>query len=182
VEWLIVLLTGGTGAYGFWRMRRVRTELYVRAGELEQARRLAEEDVTVFGEQLQRLGVDVAERDLDQATRDSYQQALDAYERGKWEAPRLRDADQIGALVDTLASGRYAMACVRAAVDGVEPPVLRVPCFFNPQHGPSVKDVVWTPPKRGTRTLPACRRCATRVEARERPDIRMVRIGSFRVT
>jgi len=159
----------------------VRAERYVRARELERARHIAEEDVTVFGEQLQQLGVDVGDRELDSGARDAYQLALDAYERGKWDAPRLREPEQISALVDTLGSGRYAMACVRAAVDGVEPPELRVPCFFNPQHGPSVKDVVWTPPKRGTRTLPACRRCAARVEARERPDIRTVRIGSFRV-
>jgi len=176
-----VLLTGGTGAYAVWRVREVRADRFVRARTLEQARLLADEDVTVFGEQLRRLGVDVADVELDQDARDAYQLALDAYERGKRDAPRLRDPGQISALVDTLGSGRYAMARVRAAIEGVEPPVLRVPCFFNPQHGPSVTDVVWTPPKSGTRTLPACRRCAVQVEARERPEIRMVHVGSFRV-
>jgi hypothetical protein len=181
VEWLVVLLSGGAGTFAVWRVRGMRWERLRRAEELDRARRIAEEDVTVFGEQLSRLGADVGARELDAATRDTYQLALDAYERGKWDAPRLRGPDEISALVDTLGRGRYAMACVRAAVDGREPPAVRVPCFFNPQHGPSATDVVWTPPRRGTRTLPACRRCASRVAARERPEIRMVRIGSLSV-
>jgi hypothetical protein len=182
MEWVLLLLAGGgAGTYAGWRVREARAERRLRATELEQARQVAEEDVTVFGEQLQRLGADVGDRGLDRPTRDAYQHALDAYERAKWDAPRLRHPDQISALVDTLGSGRYAMACVRAAVEGRRPPEHRVPCFFNPQHGPSVRDVEWTPPGRGTRMFPACQRCAAQVDARERPEIRMVRIGDRRV-
>lgn len=176
MEWLVLLLSGGAGTYAVWRISEVRADRRVRAAELERARRIAEEDVTIFGEQLQRLEAFVGEHELGPDSRDEYQLALDAYERAKWDAARLRGPDQISALVDTLGSGRYAMVCVRAAVEGRERPPLRVPCFFNPQHGPSDEDVVWTPPRRGTRTLPACRRCAAQVKARQSPEVRMVRI------
>ena len=57
-------------------------------------------------------------------------------------------------------------------------PELRVPCFFNPQHGPSVVDVMWTQPGRGTRRVPACSQDAARVANHEAPEVRKVRIGS----
>ncbi len=144
-------------------------------------RQLADEDVTVFGEQLQRLGDDVAESDLDVDTRRDYQSALDAYERAKWDAPRLQDVDEISTLVDTLATGRYALVCVRARVAGEPVPEMRVPCFFNPQHGPSARSVMWTSPRTGTRTVPACVRCAEQLKAREKLEVRTVKMGSRKV-
>ena len=68
----------------------------------------------------------------------------------------MHDVDEISSLVDTLATGRYSMVCVRARLAGEPVPELRVPCFFNPQHGPSARDVMWTSPRTGTRTVPAC--------------------------
>lgn len=178
MEWLILVLAGGgAGAYAWRRVQGARADRRERSEELDAVRQLAEEDVTVFGEQLQALGTELEGRDLeDGATRD-YRQALDTYERAKWSAPRLADPEQISTLVDTLANGRYSMACVRARVAGEAIPELRVPCFFNPQHGPSFSDVMWTSPRRGTRMVPACRQCAARVARRESPDVRMVHIG-----
>ena len=134
---LAMALGGGAGAYGAQRIRAARVDRRERAVELEGVRRLADEDVTVFGEQLQRLGDEVASRELDQETRDDYQGALDAYERAKWDAPgsgRSRrsatwSTPSPRAATHSRASGR--------AVAGGPVPELRVPCFFNPQHGPS---------------------------------------------
>ncbi len=70
---------------------------------------------------------------------------------------------------------------MRARVANRPVPELRVPCFFNPQHGPSVRDVLYTVPRRGTQQLPACRMCATRVKEKEKPEIRMVTVGSRRL-
>lgn len=180
MEWLLLALVtgGGAGAYGAQRIRASRVDRRQRAEELEGVRRLADEDVTVFGEQLQRLGDDVAERELDTDTRHDYQTALDAYERAKWGAPRLQQIEEISSLIDTLATGRYALACVRARMVGEPIPELRVPCFFNPQHGPSAREVMWTSTRSGTRRVPACRLCAARVAAHEKPEVRTVRIGS----
>lgn len=179
MEWLLLaLVMGGGGAFAARRLSDRRTTREERAVELETVRRLAEEDVTVLGEQLQQLDTAVAEHDLDAEAEADYQRALDAYETAKWTAPRLREPEEISTLMDTLASGRFALACVRARAAGEDLPVLRVSCFFNPQHGPSAGDVEWTSARHGTRIVPACRQCTARVRAREKPEVRSVRIGS----
>jgi len=172
---------GGAGAYAASRVRLVREERREHAEELEEMRRLADEDVTVYGEQLRRLGELLGERELDQAAREDYQVALDAYEHAKRDAPRLVKVDQISSLVDTLASGRYAIVCVRARVSGQPVPEMTLPCFFNPQHGPSSRRVMWTTARTGTRTVPACGRCATQLAARERPEVRTVQVHGRKV-
>jgi hypothetical protein len=141
---------------------------------------MADEDTTVLGEQLRRLGDSHPVDAMDEATRGDFQTALDAYESAKRAVPRLSSVDEVSTVVDVLTTGRYALACVQARVEGRPLPELRVPCFFNPQHGPSAKDVVWTPPGRGTRTVPACPQDAARVEAGESPPVRTIKIGSTR--
>ncbi len=178
---LVFGAAGGAGAYAASRVRTARGDRRERAEQLEEARRLADEDVTVFGEQLQRLGDLVEGHELDEEARHDYQLALDAYEHAKFDAPRLREVDQISSLVDTLASGRYSIVCVRARLAGEPVPEMRLPCFFNPQHGPSSRNVMWTSPRTGTRTVPACSRCATQLAAREKPEVRTVSIGGRRV-
>lgn len=178
VEWLVILLSGGGATYAVWRLRALRLDRQERAQELDQARRIAEEDVTVFGEQLQRLDGEVGDRQLGPAARDAFQLALDIYERARSDAPGLGTREDVDRLVETLVDGRFAIACVRADVAGEPRPERRTPCFFNPQHGPSVTDVEATPRGHGTHSFPACRQCAARVRARQRPEIRMVRVGA----
>ena len=145
------------------------------AEELETIIRLADEDTTLLGEQLSALGRDSADIALDEQTRQDYQGALDAYEAAKRAVPRLVSVEEISGLVDTLTTGRYLLACVRASVEGRPRPELRTPCFFNPQHGPSVRDVRYTiPGGHGTRMVPACAQDLARVEAGEQPKIRKV--------
>ncbi len=179
MEWLLIALAAGGGG-GFvakrWRERKaLRRE---EQDELAAVRVLADEDVTVLGEQLQRLDAEVAGRDMDEPTRIDYQKALDAYETAQRAVPRIRSADDISKITDTLSSGRYALACVQARVAGRPLPELRVPCFFNPQHGPSVTDVMFTPRNRGTRSVPACAQDAARVANHDAPEVRTVKIGS----
>lgn len=180
MEWLLLLMAGAGGlvARRWAGRRRLRGEEQV---ELEGVRQLADEDVTVLGEQLQRLDAEIGGHELDPATRVDYQTALDAYETAQRTVPRIRRADDVSTITDTLSTGRYALACVRARVAGAPLPELRVPCFFNPQHGPSVVDVMWTQPGRGTRDVPACAQDAARVAAQEVPEVRRVTIGSRRV-
>ena len=179
MEWiLLVLAGGGGGAYAVQRLRARRADRRRATEDLESVRQMADEDVTVLGEQLARLDTEVAGRVLDEATRHDYQEALDAYETAKWRAPRLREPDEISMLIDTVSGGRYALACVQARVGGRSIPERRLPCFFNPQHGPSTRDVEWTPPRHGTRIVPSCSQCAARVLAHEQPDLRTVKVGS----
>jgi hypothetical protein len=177
MEWLLLVLVGGGGAWGVRRFRVRRVDARDRREELDGVRGLADEDVTVFGEQLRRLDAQVGAHPLDDDGRADYQRALDAYESAQRAVPRLRDPEEVSTVTDTLASGRYALACVQARVAGAGLPELRTPCFFNPQHGPSVTDVEWTSTRYGTRLVPACAQDAARVAARRPPELRTVTIG-----
>jgi hypothetical protein len=181
MEWLAFLLGGGGAALAgryLWDRRAGRR---LEAAELEEIRKVADEDVTQFGEELSRLDLVIAGRELDVDTRHDYQRALDSYETAGRKVAHLRAADAISTVVDALAEGRYALACVRARSAGQPVPERRSPCFFNPQHGPSTLDIQWTPSLGRTRRVPACSQCAARVKAGDEPELRYVRYGAQRV-
>jgi hypothetical protein len=181
MEWILVVLAGGAlvGAGRQLLVRRAARK--VDAEELAQIERLAGEDVTEFGEELARLGERVRVDDLDADGRLDYQRALAAYESAQQAVANLRSADGISTITDTLATGRYAMVCVLARSTGQPVPERRVPCFFNPQHGPSTTDVVWNQPRHGTRKIPVCAQDAARLRTGAEPEVRMVVIGNRRV-
>jgi hypothetical protein len=182
MEWLLLAVAiGGAGSFGWTRVRRHAADRADRRADLELVRVLADEDVTVLGEQLRRLDARLTGADLDEDARADYQVALDAYESAARTVPRLRSAEAVSAVTDTLSHGRHAIACVEARVAGESPPPWRPPCFFDPRHGTSVTDVLWTPPGRGTRTVPACSQDAARVAHHERPEVRTVVQGGRRV-
>jgi hypothetical protein len=181
MEWLIGIaaLVGAGGAVsGLRRLAVRRHRARDEAVEMAGVREMADEDTTLLGEQLARLGAGHPAAAMEESTRADYQAALDAYESAKRAVPRLTRPEEVSTVVDTLSTGRYALACVQARLEGRPVPEWRVPCFFNPQHGPSVTDVLWTAPGRGTRTVPACAQDASRVGNGERPEIRKVRYGS----
>jgi hypothetical protein len=182
VEWvLLVLAGGGAASWGGMRLRDRLSDRRAQAEELTQVLKLCDEDITLLGEQLQRLDAETKEHPLDDAARLDYQTALDAYESAQFTVKRITVVEQISSVTDTLSSGRYALACVQARVAGEPRPQKRVPCFFNPQHGPSVTEVMFTPGGRGTRKVPACAHDADRVKSGEKPEIRMVVVGGRRV-
>ena len=149
--------------------------------EMAGVKRAADEDVTEFGEELQRLDIDLAGRDLDDATRQDYQRALDAYEAAKESVAAVQVPEDIRDVTAILEDGRYAVACVRARVNGEPLPARRPPCFFNPQHGPSARDVAWSPDGGAIRQVPACAADAERVDAGAEPASRQVMVGSRRM-
>ena len=51
------------------------------------------------------------------------------------------------------------------------------PCFFDPAHGPSTRNVTWAPPGGAPREVPACALDAARVTSGADPHIRMVQQG-----
>ncbi len=142
-----------------------------------QTRKLVGEDVTAFGEQLTDLHHETLADDLDEAARHDYQRALDLYDDAKLALDRSETADQVFEINDVLDDGRFHLACVLARRDGVELPTRREPCFFNPQHGPAVADLPWTPPGGVERKVPVCRSDERRLTGGEDPEIRLVRLG-----
>ena len=111
MEWLLIALVAGGGGLLTKRWTDRRAHRRDELAELEGVRRLADEDVTYLGEQLQRLDHEVAGRELDEAARVDYQTALDAYESAQRAVTRISTADEISTVTDTLAAGRYALAC-----------------------------------------------------------------------
>ena len=86
-------------------------------------------------------------------------------------------ADDVVAIEQVVADARWHRAAVIAVRDGQPLPERREPCFFNPQHGPSMQDVEWTPPSGTRRTIAVCASDARRLEAGDEPLVRMVRVG-----
>ena len=161
------------------RRRRERRE--ARLADLDAfrlVRRAANEDVTVFGEELSALHFETLATDLDDQMRLDYQQALDAYESAKHRLEQSAAASDVTEVTRTLADGRFAHACVLAARDGVDRPARRPPCFFDPGHGPASRDVSWAPIGGVPRDIPVCFRDAERLAAGEAPRVRMVRLGN----
>src|SRR3954452_10227282 len=177
---LVMLAIGGLVVWAVVRTKK-RRAWERKPAELEPVKKLAFEDVTALGEELQGLDLELAGRALDEGERADYQRALDAYESAKSAADAMAGPDDVKHVTEILEDGRYAMACVRARVAGQPLPVRRPPCFFDPRHGTSVEDVPYAPPGGTQRDVPACALDAQRVRAGAEPDIRKVMVGSRRV-
>lgn len=180
VGFLILIVIIGVTVFFVRRAQRRRAELAAKQS-LEPAKKLAYEDVTALGEQLQSLDLDMAGKDLDEGARADYQRGLDAYDSAKMAADSMTSANDIGNVTKVLDDGRYAISCVRARVAGQPLPTRRPPCFFDPRHGISTEDVQWAEPNGQMREVPACALDAQRVRAGAEPDTRQVMVGSRRV-
>ncbi|MGH3322339.1 MAG: chemotaxis protein CheA [Streptosporangiaceae bacterium] len=173
---LLLIVAGGVCLYGVSRYRRHQRE----QEQLEQVRHAAQEDVTVLGEDVASLDLDVRQPDLADATREDYERALDAYDTAKRRLSGARKPEDLRGVSEALENGRYAMTCVRARLDGKPVPERRAPCFFNPQHGPSVMDTDWAPEGGSNREVPVCAACATRLNHGQDPETREVLVGGVR--
>jgi hypothetical protein len=152
-----------------------------RVADLDAVRKVADEDVTRFGEELQRLDTDMLTTELDEPTRQDYQRALDSYESAKESLDRVAVSEDVRHVTEALEDGRYAIACVHARTAGQPLPTRRPPCFFNPAHGPSTTDVEWAPAGGQQRQIPVCAADADRLAQGAEPDIRTVQQGVGRV-
>ena len=179
---LLLLLVAALGVGALVAGRRSKERALVRReAELAPVRKLAFEDITAFGEDLQQLDLEMSGHVLDEGANADYQRALDAYEAAKVAGDSISQADDIRHVTEIVEDGRYAIACVRARVAGQPLPTRRPPCFFDPRHGPSVADVPFMPPDGVERDVPACALDAERVRAGAEPDTRKVMVGAQRV-
>lgn len=129
------------------------------ADTLDERQRLAREDVTRFGEELD--AADVRLDGVDTAT--DVQAALDAYT----EAGRVVDGEpddlRLRGVRDTIAYGRWRLTKAQALVAGAPAPARRAACFFDPAHGMSVTDWMYTPAGGRAREIPVCAACQQRL-------------------
>ncbi|MFI9331850.1 hypothetical protein ACIGZJ_30440 [Kitasatospora sp. NPDC052868] len=170
---LALLALAGTGVFLLFRRARRRKEEQRRA-ELAQLRRVVDEDITAFGEELDRLDFNPGAADADDVQRTDYAHALDSYEQAKRTMDEAKGPADVKPVTEALEDGRFALATLAARRERRPLPERRPPCFFDPRHGPSVQDADWAPADGATRTVPVCQADAARLSAGQDPDIRTV--------
>ncbi len=147
------------------------------AANLAEVKPAFEEDVTKLGEELSALDLDIDAPTTTDQMRQSYAAALNAYDLAKDTLDKAQTTIALHDVSAALEDGRYQLACVRALQAGQPLPERRAPCFFNPQHGPSVQDAQWTPPGGAAREVPVCADCADRLARGVDVDAKTVMVG-----
>jgi hypothetical protein len=135
---------------------------------------VVDEDITAFGEELDRLDFHPAEAGADDAMRADYERALDAYEQAKSSMAAARRPEDVRAVTQSLEDGRFSLALLSARREGRPLPERRAPCFFDPRHGPSVADATWTPAGGAPREVPVCAADQARLADGRAPAVREV--------
>ncbi|GAA2999919.1 hypothetical protein [Streptomyces fulvorobeus] len=174
-----VAVAGGAVAYAVVRRNRRRKDEEERAA-LDKLRVVVDEDITAYGETLERLDFHPAEPGADDTMRADYERALDSYESAKARMERARHPSEVRGVTQALEDGRYSLAVLEARRTGAALPARRPPCFFDPRHGPSVADVRWTPSGGAGREVPVCGADEVRLRAGEDPMSRTVDVGDGR--
>ncbi|WP_194506004.1 hypothetical protein, partial [Actinomadura livida] len=173
---LILLAVGVSGLFLVSRKRqRVRAEQ-----EMADLKNGVQEDVTLLGEDIAQLDLNVMDKELEPEIRSDYEHAMNSYDEAKRATARATRPHDMQDVTTALEDGRYYMTATRARLAGEPVPERRAPCFFNPQHGPSVEDVMWAPPGGTARSVPACAADAEALRLGSAPDVRMVPYGGGR--
>ncbi|MBB5786515.1 hypothetical protein [Jiangella mangrovi] len=171
---VLVVLALAAGALVWWRRRRADAAdaaegpatyrpsfdvLDDEADSLDERQRLAREDVTRFGEELDAADLDVT----DPAVAADAQAAMDAYAEAGGAVDGTPGDEVLRALRSTVEYGRWRLACAQARLAGRPLPARRADCFFDQRHGVSVTDWMYTPPGGRAREIPVCAACRDRL-------------------
>ena len=176
--WIVLALAGAGGAAFVISRRQTRRR---QAAELAEVKENARDDLVALGDEIRALEMDMDMPGVSDAARSDYETALNAYQRADqaWRlAQRPDDLEPVGSALE---EGRWAMESARARLEGREPPERRSPCFFDPRHGPSAREVEWAPPGGEPRMVPVCEADAQRLDRGEDPEAREVTVGGQRM-
>ncbi|MEV6653210.1 hypothetical protein [Streptomyces sp. NPDC051219] len=175
----VIAVAGGAGAYTI--VRRNRAKMAEREREaLDKLRVVVDEDITAFGEELDRLDFHPGEPGADDAMRKDYEHGLDSYEKAKSVMASARRPDDVRGVTEALEGGRFSLASLAARREGAPVPERRAPCFFDPRHGPSAEDATWAPAGGTARTVPVCAADAVRLREGHDPMTRTVETADGR--
>ncbi|MFE6286792.1 hypothetical protein [Streptomyces sp. NPDC057877] len=172
-----VLVAGGAGAYTLVRRNRRRHEEEQRAA-LEKLRVVVDEDITAFGEELERLDFHPGESGATDAMREDYERALDAYDKAKTHMATAAKPEDVRPVTQCLDDGRFFLAQLAARRESRPLPQRRSPCFFDPRHGLSVADAEWAPEGGAPRDVPVCAADRARLAEGRDPMVREVATDS----
>lgn len=174
-----VVAAGGAGAYALARRNRKRREAAEWAA-LAKLRVVVDEDITAFGEELDRLDFHPGAPGVTDEMRRDYEQALDAYDNAKSLIGKAERPEDVRGVTRAIEDGRFSLAVLAARRKGRELPARRPPCFFDPRHGPAVADKSWAPEGGTERDVPVCAADQARIEDGADPDVRTVDTPSGR--
>jgi hypothetical protein len=174
---VLALVAAGGGALALASSRSRKRARLRAAANLAEVRPTFEEDVTRLGEDIEALDLDIDAAATTDTMRERYAAALNSYDAAKLALDRATSTIDLPAVTSALEEGRYDLTCVRALQSGQPEPERLAPCFFNPQHGPSVQVVSWTPPGGTVREVPVCADCADRLAHGVQVDARTVTVG-----
>jgi uncharacterized membrane protein YgcG len=165
-----VLVAVAVGFLGFRAYRRRRQA----QAELAEVKAAAHDDLIALADEVQKLEEPVQ---ASPQAKGEYDRALESYDTATRSYDRARRPKELEAVTSALEEGRYHMAAAQALLDGRPPPERRPPCFFDPRHGPSAREVEWAPPGGAPRKVPACEADAQAVDRGAEPASRQVMAG-----
>ena len=174
---LVVLAVVAVGLFGLSRVRRRRRE----RAELAQVKAVTREDLVALGDDIRALDLDVEMPDVDAEAKEHYGRAVERYQQADEAWLRARRPSDVERVTSLLEEGRWAMTAAKARLAGEPVPERRPPCFFDPRHGPSVRDLEWAPPGGEPREIPVCAADAQRIEDGLDPEARHVRVNGEEV-
>ena len=165
------------GGVAFIAVRAVAGRRRAQA-ELAEVKAAAHDDLIALADDVQKLEQPA---EANAAAKREYEAALEDYDKATHAYDRATSAKELEAVAGALEEGRYHMSAAQALLAGKQPPERRPPCFFDPRHGPSARDVEWAPPGGAPRKVPACEADAQAVEQGREPASREVLAGGRRV-
>jgi hypothetical protein len=170
---LPILLVGGAGVAAFSFVSRRRRQK-VEAAEMAEVKGEVQKDLLALADDIRALDLDVEMPGANEPGKEQYALAVAAYDRADDALDRARTPHDLAVVSEALEEGRFAMASAKALLAGQTPPERTPPCFFDPRHGPSDREVEWAPEGGTPRPVPACEADAQRVERGEDPSYREV--------
>jgi LPXTG-motif cell wall-anchored protein len=173
---LVLLGLLGAGGGAFWLSRRRR-----KREELAAVKHVARDDLVALGDDIRALDIDVALPNANPDAKAHYNEAVGVYTDAEQRFDAARRPEDLQPVSSELERGRYEMEAAKAILAGKQAPERRPPCFFDPRHGPSTRDVDWAPPGGTPRPVPACEADALRVEEGLDPNVREIDYAGRRV-
>ena len=144
---------------------------------MAEVKAAAQEDLLALADDIRALDLDVEMPGASGEARRDYERALSLYEQADRALDHARRPEDLEGVSSAIEEGRFAIAAAKARLEGRAPPERRPPCFFDPRHGPSTREVEWAPPWGSPRLVPACEAGAQRVERGLEPATREVLVG-----
>ncbi|HYO00269.1 MAG TPA: hypothetical protein VEU28_11395 [Actinomycetota bacterium] len=176
-----ILLLAGGGAFVYSRSKKKKQRAAEEQRQLEEVKAVAMEDLVALGDDLRTLDLQVEMPDADPRAKQEYVKALGHYETATRNLDRAQRPQDLQQVTEALTEGRYAIDAAEARLQGREPAARRALCFFDPRHGPSVEDVVWSPDHGAPREVPACAEDARLVKQGQSPHSREITVAGERM-